>query len=162
MVDALNLNSIRFTNFPMNTSSDPIMPSFVLSHIHCRIWLIVSPALLHILHFVCSCDLSIFPLIALLRRACCSWAATIKLSFSCFRVPFQNHCHLSWFHTSLFYRTNWPCKLFSSQKILFRLIFLLSLNCSFSDWLRSRTASIGLFFLVFLVGMLFFLVFLVL
>ena len=79
MVDALNLNSIRFTNFPMNTSSDPIMPSFVLSHIHFRIWLIVSPALLHILHFVCSCDLLIFPLIALLGMAC-SWAANIFFS----------------------------------------------------------------------------------
>ena len=76
-------------------------------------WLIVSSALLHILHFACSCYLSIFPLITLVRMAC-SWAANIKLSVSRFRVPFLNHCHLSWFPTSLVCYTNWPCNIFSS------------------------------------------------
>ena len=43
-------------------------------------WLVVSSALLHILHFVCLCDLSIFPLITLVQMAC-SWAANIIFSF---------------------------------------------------------------------------------
>ena len=81
-------------------------------------WLIVSSALLHILHFACSCYLSIFPLITLVRMAC-SWAANIKLSVSRFRVPFRNHCHLSWFPTSLVCRTNWPCNIFPPKKLFF-------------------------------------------
>ena len=99
------------------TQSCLLLYSLCASLGHPLMWLIVSSALLHILHFVCSCDLSIFPLITLVRMVC-SWAANIKLSVSRFKVPFRNHCHLSWFPTSLVYRTLWPCNIFSSQEIL--------------------------------------------
>ena len=85
-------------------------------------WLIFSSALLHILHFVCSCHLSILPLITLVRMAW-SWAANIKLPVSQFRVQFPNHCHLSQFPTSLIYRTNWLCNIFPFQEIVLSFFF---------------------------------------
>ena len=102
-----------------------LIQSFLLLYSLCEslghsltMWLIVSLSLRHILHFVCSYDLSIFPLITLVRMAC-SWAANIKLSVSRFRVPFRNHCHLSWFPTSLVCCINWPCNVFPPTKLFF-------------------------------------------
>ena len=96
-------------------------------------WLTVSPsALLHIVHFVYSCDVSIFLLIILVRMNC-SCPAHIKLSILHFRVPFCNHCHLSWFLTSLVCLTTRPCNIFF---LIFFLLVVLSLYCSFSDWLN--------------------------
>ena len=90
------------------------------------IWLTVSSALLHTQHFVYSCDVSIFPLIILVWMAC-SCPEHIKLFVLCFRVPFCNHCHLSWFLTFLVCRTTWPYNIFF---LLFLLLVPLSLYCS--------------------------------
>ena len=122
-----NMNSICSIIFPMNPSSDTMMPIRLYSFwwslgYSLSIWLVVSSALLHVLHFVCSYDLSIFPLIKLVRIDC-SWAAHIKFSVSLFRVPFLNHFHLSWFPTSLVCRTNWLCKIFFSQEIVLSFFF---------------------------------------
>ena len=110
----------------------------------CTMGLIVSSALLSTLHIVCSCELSIFPLIRLVWMAC-SWAAHIKLSVSRLRVPFHNHCHLSWFHTSLVYHTNWPCNIFSSQEIfLFSFFcFLASIVVSWIGWIKSISKDLS-------------------
>ena len=122
------------------------------------IWLIVSSVSLHILHFVCSCDLLIFLFIRLVRMAC-SWVAQIKLSASRFGVPFCNHCYLSWLSFSIVCCIKWWYNIFSAQEIVFSfLLLLLSLYCSFSDWLnqinihRSRSSKqtlSGLFYIVF-------------
>ena len=86
-------------------------------------WLIVSSALLQ--HFVCSCDLSIFSFIILVRMAC-SWAAHIKLSVSRFGVPFRNHCHLSLFLTLLVCCVNCHATFLLPRNCSFLLLFLLS------------------------------------
>ena len=113
-------------------------------------WLIALSALLHILHFVCSCNSSIFLLIILIRMTY-SWVAHIKLSVSRFRVPFRNNCQLFWFPTSLVCRTNWPRNiLFLLRNCSFLLLLLPSLYWSFSDWLywinihRSRSRKVFL------------------
>ena len=100
-----------------------LLYSFWASLVHSlTLCLIVSSALLHILHFVSSWDLSIFPLIWLVRMAC-SWAAYTKLPVSRFRVPFCNHCHLSWLPNSLVYCINWPHANFFLPKKFFPSCF---------------------------------------
>ena len=96
-------------------------------------WLIVPSALLQILHFVCSFDFPIFPLIRLVQMAW-SWAAHIKLSVSRFRASFRSHYHLPWFPTPLICCTNWRCNSFSSYEIVLSSFFC-SLASSLLDWL---------------------------
>ena len=156
-----NMDSICFTNFPM--SFFPIRACLLLylfwtSLGHSRtIWLIVSSVLLHILHFVCSCDLSVFPLFRFVRMAC-PWAIHFKLFLSFFRVPFSNHYHLSWLPTSLVCHTNWPYNiLFLPRNCSFLLLLLLSLYFSFLGWLNqinihisrsSKQTLSGIFYIV--------------
>ena len=87
-------------------------------------WLVVSSALLHILHFVCLCDLSIFPLITLVQMAC-SWAANIIFSF-----------HTLWSNFAIATYSDSLLPLFVPRNCSFFLLLLLSLNCNFSDWLN--------------------------
>ena len=113
------------------------MPSFLLTLskfgiFTYNVWLTVSSALLLILHFVCSCHLSIFPLITLTRMAC-SWAANIKLFISRYRVPLPPTTIPYFLSLSQKLATQ---HLFLPRNCYFFLLLLLSLNCSLSDWLN--------------------------
>ena len=121
-----NMYSIRSTNFQISTRS---IQSCLHLHSFCAslghsltMWLIVALALQHILHFFCSCYLSIFALITLVRIACSS-VENINLFVSHFRVPFRNHWHLSWFPIYLVCCTNWLHNILSSQEIVLSSLF---------------------------------------
>ena len=142
-----NMDSISSTNFPMNISSNLIKTSFILflskfetfiyNVVHCLISFTTHSAFCLLLWFV------IFPLVILVWMAC-SWAAHIKLSISSFRVPFHNHCHLSWFPTSLGYCTNWLCNIISSHKIVFSsfFCFLVSILVSWIGSIKSISTDL--------------------
>ena len=120
-----NMDPISSTNFSMNTSSDPIMSSIA-------IWLIVSSVLLLISYFVCSCDLTIFPLIRLVRMAC-SWAALSSFMFHALGSNFATIAtYLDLPLLSLSYKLSMQ-HFFFPRNCSFLLLLSLSLYCSFSD-----------------------------
>ena len=100
------------------------------------IWLIASSALLHILQLVCSCHLSMSPLIRLVWMAC-SWATHANPSVSRFRIPFCNNCPsiLTPYFLSLSYKQ--ARQHFSSQEIVLSSFF-----CFWASIVLSRISSI--------------------
>ena len=95
-----NMDSICSTHFPMNTPSDPIIPSFVLSLrkvgafsynvVNCLIIPTTYSAFRLLLWFV-NLPFNYISSNGLLLRS------KYQAFCSRFRVPFRNHCHLSWF-----------------------------------------------------------------